>query len=259
MTIAEIVKRWPLHVLVYGDSGAKKSTFAATFSVCGPMLVFMFDPRGKDRPYLRAGTIGEEYTDDLHTPCQQVLGADGEVLIQVEHFIDAEPEQPEAYQRFRTRMQRFSKEYDLWTTVVFDSLTFMEIAARGLDKYRINRGAKDGRQHYAASADAIEQMLGVRAGSFPMNVVVVAHIDEQRDEEHGTMIYNPAAPGRQSKKLPAGYAELYRAYVTPEGKYLLQTEKSSQYNCASQIPAPNPCRPEYEALWTNTPRKEVTP
>ena len=245
--------RFPLHVMIYGDAGSKKSTFAATFPK--PLLVFMFDPRGKDRPYLRhAHSLSDEYTDDYGSLCQQALDADGNILIQLERYLDADPEAPAAYERFRQRMRAFPAEHVYWQTVVFDSLTYMELMARKLDQYKINKGARDGRQHYAASTSAIEDMLGIRAGSMPMNVVVCAHIEEHKDEVHGHMIYNPAAPGQQSKKLPAGFSELYRAYVVSDGtpptnRWLLQTEKSALYNAASQIPAPNPCVPDYEALW----------
>lgn len=45
-----------LHVLVYGDFGSKKSFLAASFPK--PMIVMMFDPMGKDNPYLQQGTPG---------------------------------------------------------------------------------------------------------------------------------------------------------------------------------------------------------
>ena len=43
----------PVHLLLYGDTGSGKSTFAATFPK--PMLVWCFDPHGKDMPYKRLG------------------------------------------------------------------------------------------------------------------------------------------------------------------------------------------------------------
>ena len=39
----------PIHCMVYADTGIGKSTFASTFPK--PMLVFHFDPHGKDWPY----------------------------------------------------------------------------------------------------------------------------------------------------------------------------------------------------------------
>lgn len=45
-----------LHALVYGDTGAGKSTFLASFPK--PMYVFFFDGLGKDGPYLQYGEDG---------------------------------------------------------------------------------------------------------------------------------------------------------------------------------------------------------
>lgn len=45
--------RPPLHLLVYGDAGSYKSRLLASFPT--PMLICMFDPHGKDMPYLQMG------------------------------------------------------------------------------------------------------------------------------------------------------------------------------------------------------------
>lgn len=242
--------RWPLRVMVYGDPGSKKSTFAATFPQ--PILIFAFDPFGKERPYLRLGEAAPLYTDDLGTPVTQVLRGD-QLVAQVEYYYDAEPTRPQAYQRFLQRLLQFPAEFAAWPTCVFDSLTYMEMHARKQDQYKTNRGAADKRQHYAFSTEALEDTIGLRIGAWPMNVVVIAHVTEKQDQVHGNMLYNPAAPGQLSKKLPAGFTEQYHAYVVTDEKgvnhWLLQTEKSGLWNAASQIPAPNPCAPTYEALW----------
>jgi len=41
--------------LVYGDTGTGKSTFAASFPK--PLLVFCFDPAGKDIPYWKKARL----------------------------------------------------------------------------------------------------------------------------------------------------------------------------------------------------------
>jgi hypothetical protein len=43
------IPRMPIHCLIYGDTGTGKSTFLATFPK--PMIVFLFDPKGKDIPF----------------------------------------------------------------------------------------------------------------------------------------------------------------------------------------------------------------
>ena len=65
----------PIHVLVYGDTGTGKSTFASTFREAGNVLVWCFDAHGKDLPYHKdAKKVGELSTYNIG-------GAQGEVLI----------------------------------------------------------------------------------------------------------------------------------------------------------------------------------
>jgi hypothetical protein len=64
--------RPPIHVLVYGLAGAKKSILAATFPK--PMLVVMCDAMGKEMPYLRAGDAqGVKFNKSLEIYTQNVL------------------------------------------------------------------------------------------------------------------------------------------------------------------------------------------
>ena len=240
------------HTIFYGDSGAGKSTGASTYPK--PMLVFMFDPFSKDMPYLKRGEPSELLYDDLGTPFRQVVSRKtGNVIIQVEYFIDSDPAKPEGYQRFLKRMARFQgDEYLNWKTVVADSVTFMELASRKNHQYKLNKTAKDSRQWYGGSKEDLEEMLMIRFGSLPMNVVVLAHVSEDKDELHGTFVRHPAGVGKLGKQLPAGYGELYRAYVKREEAehiYLWQTRSDNMWACSSQIDAPEPCVQHYSALW----------
>ena len=94
----------------------------------------------------------------------------------------------------------------------------------------------------------------IRMAGYPINVVVIAHINETKDENSGKVLYHPAAPGQLSKKMPAGYSELYRAHVMRDGEgnrqYVLQTQADNIYNAGSSIPAPDRCPNTYESLWT---------
>jgi hypothetical protein len=241
-----------IHALIYGDPGAGKSTGAGTFPK--PMLVFMFDPRGKETPYTKRGDVTVE-VDDLGTPVQSVHSRkNGDLLIRVEHYIDAIPNQPEAYKRFLTRLTRLHDDLGIFRTVVLDSVTFMELAARKLQQYVLNPSSKEPRQWFAGSTDTLEEVLMLHFGALPCNVVVCAHIDEDKDEVHGTMVRNPAAPGRLRKRSPAGYSELYHAYVKRDGKggreFLWQTSSDAIYNASSQAGAPDPCPQRYEAIWS---------
>lgn len=250
-----MAERPSVHVLVFGESGSGKSTFAATFPK--PMLVFAFDPYGKDTPYLRAGVPEPliEAAPGAMTPHRIVRSKKGELKIQLEYFLDADPQKPTAYERFMLRLNAFreSREHEQWATLVVDSVTFMELAARKWSQYVLNATTKEPRQWYAFSTDALEESLMLRFGAIPSNVVVVAHIDKDKDEVHGSFVRNPAAPGRLRERLASAFGEFYRAYVDrgDDGavQHWLQTRGSQMFPAASQIGAPNPCPPHYEALW----------
>lgn len=242
------------HFLIYGDAGAGKTTGAATFPK--PALVFMFDPRGKETPYLNRGAVSQSKAAD-GTPIQTVLHRrSGDVLFQLEHYLDADPTKPVAYSRFLARLTHL--EEDLATqhfqTVIVDSVTFMELMARKLAQYKLNPNSREPRQWFASSTDTLEEVLMIRFGSLAVNVVVLAHVNEDKDEVHGMYVRNPSAPGRLSKRSPAGFGELYRAFVTineqGEREYLWQVRSNSMYNAATQIEAPDGVPQDYQLLWT---------
>ena len=262
----------------YGDPGAGKSEFASTFPK--PIIVFQFDPYGKDTPYLRRGRPTDFTFDHLGTPVRQIMSRKtGALLIQIEYFhdtdwvMDAKGQganqtvlniahvNPECWERFGKRMYYFShEEYAQWATAVFDSVTTMEIAARAFFQYKINPNAKDGRQWWGEATSALEQILYTRVGGFPMNVVTLAHVDKEQDEVLGVRVRNPLAPGRLRGSLGGAYGEFYHHFVSQardvnnrpagEREYLVQTQGSSQWNASSQIHAPDPCPSTYQALWT---------
>jgi hypothetical protein len=244
--------RTSLHALIYGDSGAGKSTGAATFPK--PMLVFMFDPRGKEYPYTQRGTVADSVSPE-GTPVQEVLSRKtGDVLIRLEHYLDRDPQKPEAYRRFTHRLATLEQDAEQFRTIVIDSVTFMELMARKRAQYELNPTSKEPRQWFASSTDSLEEILMIRFGAVTCNVVVLAHIDEDKDEVHGMYVRNPAAPGRLRKRSPAGFSELYRAYArrTDDGgrEYLWQTRSDAIFNAASQISAPDPTPQDYSTLWS---------
>lgn len=251
------VQQSPIHVLVYGESGSGKTTFASSFPK--PMLVWLFDPPGKGMPYKRRGSRSEEGIDqDLGIRVTNVFGPDDSLLIQVEHYLDPNPQRPSAYKLFRERLSGFEDEFEWWQTVVLDSLTFCELASRWDHQHRLNPSAKDGRQWYGGAKEDMEQLLMGRIPAYPMNVVVTAHIDEEKDEVHGMMVRNPSVVGKLRKFASAAFAEFYHSFVTADDKgnriYALQTQGDRFFNAASQIPAPNPCLSDYQALFAEEER-----
>ena len=245
----------PIHVLVYGEPGAGKSTFAATFP--NPKIVMMFDPMGKETPYLKKGRVTElvemknfRYRDILH-PKKDVT------ITRVMNFFDADVTKPNAYEAFQGQIKAVAQDIlngkEEWKTLVVDSVTYMELAARKLHQYRLNATAREPRQWFAGSTELLEEALMMTLGALPCNVVLCAHVDEDKDELFGTFVRNPMAPGRLRKRLGGAFQEMYRAYVVRDeaGKrhWCLQTKMDERFNAGSQINPVDPCEPHYHALW----------
>lgn len=244
----------PIHVLVYGESGSGKSTFAATFPK--PMRVLMWDPLGKDTPFVKLGRAQDPVKEKGENRWRSILHPKKDVEIaRIDYFHNTKLTSPDAYEHYQARILEVEKEVakEKIATVVFDSITFAELAARKLHQYRLNATARDPRQFFAGSTDLLEEALMITLGGFPCNLVVIAHVDEDKDEVAGTFVRNPMAPGRLRKRLSSGYQELYRQYVYRdeggERTYGLQTKADDRFNAASQIGAPDPCYPSYKALW----------
>lgn len=254
-----------IHLLDYGDFGAGKSSLADTFP--NPKIVFSFDAFGKDMPYLSGGEVGKLEYDELDTPFRLVTSrkTPGRILKRIEYYHDIdfiEPVtikrkvgtsikdvNPSAYNRFLHRMSKFQHEYENWRTAIVDSVTSMEISARRWDQFILNPGAEDARQWYGASKDMLERMLLGRFASLPMNVVVLAHIDDEKYEHQGTSRRMPMAPGKLRGSLPSQYGEVYHHFVDKDGEHWLQTKSDALWACTSAIHAPNPCEPNYRKLW----------
>lgn len=257
--------RIPLHVLGYGDFGAGKSTFADTFP--NPKLVACFDAYGKDMPYYKnpLHVLGDLQVDGFGGPYREVFSKKtGAVLKRIEYYHDTtwlQPTEirrkagigvrdiaPTAYARFLKRMASFDDELSVWRTLIADSVTSMELRARHWDQYVLNPQAEDGRQWYGASKDMLEKMLLGRLAGLPINVVVLAHIDDEKFEHQGTSRRMPMAPGKLRGSLPSQYGEVYRVFADADGHWL-QTRSDSIWAATTQIGAPAICTPHYAALW----------
>lgn len=201
-------------------------------------------------------------------PYRDIVRDDG--FVRVEYYHDQDVDNPSAYSKFRARMGILQNEYGNWQTIVLDSVTYMELMARkydekvmnplpaGATKYRGLKGSGvDPRQWFGASTDALEEMLCIRFPGLPMNVVIVCHVNEKRNDVSGEILRMPFAPGRLSdrKLLNAAYQEQYYVYTGRDDErnrlYLVKTQNDGTWAATTQIEAPDPCFPHYESLWQN--------
>ena len=250
-----MAKRIPIHVLDMGETGSGKDTFACTFPK--PLLVWLFDPVGKETPYLKgAKKVGElqKYAIGIHSiPFRDIEREDG--VVRVEYYHSEDPTNPNAYSRYLARMGVFHNEYPTWRTVVLSSVTYMEMEGRKWHQYLLNPSAKDPRQWFGGSTDLLEEMCMMRYAGLPMNLVVLAHIDEDKDELYGEIVRNPRAPGRMRKTFASAFSEHYHSYVMRKEDgtmaYALQTQNNGRFAAQTHIDAPAICYPHYESLWAN--------
>ena len=262
-----------LKTIVFGHTGAGKSSFAGTFPK--PMLVLMGDGMGKDYPYwktwngyfLSGDRIGElqQYQiegSDTIISYRDIQHDDG--LVRIEYYSDPEPEKPTSFSKLQNRLTVMHKEFGYWETVVADSLTSFEYWSRMRQMFVMNPQAKEPRQWYNQSKEDIERNLKYRIAAYPMNCVLVAHVDAERDESAlaNAILRNPEAPGKLRGNLAQQWMEMYYAYIRVGDKgermYLLQTQQNMIFNAQTQIMAPDPCWNHYNALWANFDAQQVT-
>lgn len=253
-----------IHTLVYGESGSGKSTFAASFPT--PQLILFFDPFTKDLAFMR--NLPTSGVMPGNVPWQEVYSQDGDTIRRIEYFLDANPQSPTGYQYFIARFaevhrgiqQARAGDIDAqkqfpYQTVIIDSLTMAELGARKLSEYKLNPTTKEPRQWFGYSTNALEEMLMIRCGSLPCNVVAICHLDKEKDEVEGLQVRNPNLPGRLRGNAASAFGEFYHAYRRRNDKgeftYLLQTRGDQFFNANSMIQAPNPAVPDYNNLWGN--------
>lgn len=257
-----MVRRPPMTVLIYGQPGSGKSMMARTYPT--PGITFMFDPRGKATPYLKGGTITEEkyfleeaWPGERGIPYQEVLDPDGKVIWRVEYYGNPNPKAPYASWWFNVRLAQFDPFQ--YATKVTDSVTSYELSVRKYDEYIENAAAKDGRQHYGASKSRLEEVLMMQMGSWPGNVITIAHLSMEKEEWSGMFIRNPSVVGKLDGRIASYYSEQYYSHVVddPEAvathgiRYQILTSPTGGYMAQTHIDAPLYCAPTYDALWVN--------
>jgi hypothetical protein len=201
--------------------------------------------------------IDEEVQVEQAAPLAWEDRTNGKLLVQIEYYRETKvraKKTQRAWERFQNRLNVLEEEVDFWKTIVFDSVTFAELAARKLNQYKLNPRSREPRQWFAGSTDALEETLMMTLSALPVNVVAIAHVSDKSIEVHGVEALAPNAPGRLRKNLSSAFAEFYHMEVIADEKgnrtYQLQTRRDAQFNAATQIGAPDPCVPDYKELWS---------
>jgi len=180
------------------------------------------------------------------------------LIIRIEYWGESNPENPTSYGRFVSRTANLEAEItqEGYQSVVLDSATAFELMARYYSENNINKGAKDGRQHYGFSAHACEQFIMTRwPNLIATNAVVIAHYDDQKDDsddgEKSVTRKMIALPGKLPNRIGSQYSEVWRVYIDDAGNRVLQTQPrpNSSFACKTSVGFVDGIFPHYESLW----------
>jgi hypothetical protein len=248
-----------LHALLMGQSGVGKDTFAATWP--GPINVWHLDGIGQDMPYINNKVLGRaksvsdflEYRlGDAVIQYRDIVMANDK-FVRVEYFSSDNPTYPNAAPILEARMSHFSQEQNSWGTLVCGSLSSAALESRLNEQFVLNPAYKDPRKWYGAATEFVERLIMMQK-SLRCNVVFICHVNKDKDEVGGELVYGPDLPGRLSWGAARYFNEVYHLYVMTgengERARCLQTEHDGRYISKTHIDAPNPCYPSYASLWT---------
>lgn len=191
-----------IKALIVGSSGSGKSTGAA-LTLPKPVLVIDYDNRGAS-----------------------VAGYDG-IKVITEAVVEPNPKSPIAW----AKAEQLKDE--LWTAVRRGTLEYRSILESGLSS--MNRiamfwallldpkrglGGSPAKQHYNPQIKNLQDHI-LSMLNLPVNYVLEAHYDIEKDEESGGTIFLPKIYGGKARtELPGLFNECYHSYhlTDPEEK-----------------------------------------
>lgn len=236
MKLSELGSNPYIKVLVYGPSGSGKTCFAAGFPT--PIEIWDFDGKANSAAFY--------FKNDPERLSN----------IEVLPFNKFPKETRIAEFEKRThaidKMVKEKKELP-FKTLVIDSLTTLTNSIMDDYIYRSQMGIKRALagvnclQDYQLLDRHMTQLVSGLM-SLDCNVVFIAHIGTEKDENMGTIIKQPLMPGKFAAKLPIYFEEVYVAKVNDKGEHLLQTKSDYQHTCRTQRGLAKEIKASYDAI-----------
>lgn len=237
MKLSEIKPEANMKILVYGNSGAGKTCFAAGFPY--PILYLDFD--GKVDSAAAFFRNDKERLENIDVRDLSAKMSQDPILEFSKIIAEVAKQEKEGKLEFKTLV------LDSLTT--FSSLVLKHIVATnpGIKRTASKQGVQPGLQDYGILRREFERLITGLLG-LNCNVVMLGHIDTSKDELTGEIVRGPLLDGSFAKSLPIYFKEVYRAFVDKD-EHVLQTKSDYRFSCRSQIPnLPNPCPSNYEEL-----------
>lgn len=225
MKLVDLAKTDYFKALVYGDSGIGKTCFATAFAELGEVEIWDFDNK--------ISSAANYYADK-----PEILNK-----IQVRQFMPLEETKRIPAWLERTKeieaLVRAGKPLPFKTLVLDSITTFVNMLMRDylVRSYTgIKRPGPDlyGMQDYGILATQLKSFIP-NLLVIPCNVIVLGHLETERDEATGAISRMPMMPGKNAPTLPIWFEEVYVARLNAEGKRILQTQPDQTFKiCRSQ-------------------------
>jgi len=209
-----------VNVLLYGDWGTGKTTFASTCPT--PVFVDSFDPQG---------TIVEAL---------QPLIRSGDVIVE-SRWEDDSWKKPHAFSEWETEMERRMKMgfFEHFGTYMLDSLTrFSESCLWQICKKAQRPGQPYQLQDYNVQQLTIVDWLG-QIAMLPCHTVITGHIEKMQDQVSGAMETGLLLAGKLSEKVSLAFVEKWVTRVVRgqnnKNEYKVQTHPEGIYRAETRI------------------------
>jgi len=227
-TLDQVTQSEKAKMLIFGDSGAGKTI--SSCSAPAPILVLDFDNKVASAARFLKYTGKEAKLKQISVE-----------VYSTNRVVDR------PYEKFKAKLAELevlSKQPKFpYETVVIDSLTLMSEA---LMQWVIdsNPGIKrmvkgvPVMQDYMVATPEMKTTLG-RVLSLPTNIIVVAHIKNEQNEQTGEIKSKPLLSGQLADYAPKVFKEVYYAFTRRKGndvEYLAQTRNDGRFECRTEHP-----------------------
>ena len=239
MKLSELSDSDFVKMLVYGQSGTGKTCLAGTFPT--PTEIWDFD--GKANSILKHNNGNKELLES----------------IDVIQFSKMNP--ATKISAFKKRMDEIftlhnNKKPLPFKTLIVDSLTTLTAAI--LDDYiKVSQTALkrplDGincMQDYQLLDKHMTQIITTLL-ALDCNVLFIGHLTTEKDDVTGAIQRKPLMSGKFADKISIWFEEVYVSMVDSQGKFVLQTQTDSTYQCRSQRKLTKYIQTDYKNIINN--------
>jgi hypothetical protein len=225
MKLTELAKNDYFKGLVYGASGAGKTCFAAKFAELGPVEFWDFDHKISSAANFYADNAkilnNIEVLQFANKPEKERIPAFLERTKQIDTLIAAKKELP-----FKTLV--------LDSITTFTNILMRDYLVRSYTMLKRPLPELYGQQDYGILATQLKTIIP-NLLVLPCNVIVLGHVESDKDELTGIISRQPMMPGKNAPTLPIWFEEVYVAKLNAKGERVLQTQPDKTYGiCRSQ-------------------------